>query len=577
MHGVSSPDLSQLRPWQRQALTRYLQETRADFLVTATPGAGKTRFALTVAQQLAASGDIDAIIIVAPTDHLRTQWAHAAHECGLNLDPTLPNTRAAISPSSWGYVTTYAQVAARPISHRLRCEARRPLVILDEIHHAGDGLSWGDSISSAFETSHRRLALSGTPFRTRPDETIPFVRYETSETTYESIADFSYSYADALRDGVVRPVVFAAYSGQATWRNSAGEVLTVDLAEQADDTGAGLSAAAEKLAWKTALNPRGKWVAHVLAAMDDRITAQRAQGITDAAGIVLASDQSDARAYAKILERVTGHKPVLVLSDDRAASTKLRAFTYSRDRYAVCVRMISEGCDIPRATSIAYMTSYRTPLFFAQAVGRVVRSRASHETATVFLPAVRPLLALAAELEEQRNRTMRVPPTSNDQDLDALIDEREQPTETTDEWEPISAEAQFAHVVHAGRAVTAPTGTPASPDDDYLGIPGLLTPEQTAALLAARDADARKRAGTAHTAATESAGETEWEKAARLRKELTHAVAAVAQSAEQPHAVVRAWVNREIPGPTSSSAPPDILDARIRALRRRLVTVARPR
>ena len=52
--------------------------------------------------------------------------------------------------------------------------------------------------------------------------------------------------------------------------------------------------------------------------------------------------------------------------------------------------------DVPRAACLAWMTSYRTPLFFAQAVGRVVRARRPGESATVFLPAVRPLLALAA-------------------------------------------------------------------------------------------------------------------------------------------------------------------------------------
>ena len=51
---------------------------------------------------------------------------------------------------------------------------RRTLVILDEIHHAGDSRSWGDGVKAAFEPAVRRLMLTGTPFRS-DDNPIPFV------------------------------------------------------------------------------------------------------------------------------------------------------------------------------------------------------------------------------------------------------------------------------------------------------------------------------------------------------------------------------------------------------------------
>ena len=66
-------------------------------------------------------------------------------------------------------------------------------------------------------------------------------------------------------------------------------------------------------AWRTALDPKGQWVPHVIAAMDDRITHLRENGMADAAGLILASDQDDARAYAKIVRRVTGKAPELIL------------------------------------------------------------------------------------------------------------------------------------------------------------------------------------------------------------------------------------------------------------------------
>src|SRR6202042_3623291 len=158
----------------------------------------------------------------------------------------------------------------------------------------------------------------------------------------------------------------------------------------------------------------GQWVPHVIAAMDERITHLRESGMSDAAGLVLASDQDDARAYAQIVERVTGQAPVVIVSDDPKSSQKIAEFAQSRARIAVCVRMVSEGVDLPRAACLAWMTSYRTPLFFAQAVGRVVRSRGRHESATVFLPAVRPLLTLAANLEDERNHVIPPPAASSE-------------------------------------------------------------------------------------------------------------------------------------------------------------------
>ena len=118
----------------------------------------------------------------------------------------------------------------------------------------------------------------------------------------------------------------------------------------------------------------------------------------DAAGLILASDQDDARAYAKIVRRVTGKAAELILSDDPKASKKIERFATGSARIAVCVRMISEGVDVPRAAVLAWMTSYRTPLFFAQAVGRVVRSRAAARVGDR-LPPRRPAAAVARRLD----------------------------------------------------------------------------------------------------------------------------------------------------------------------------------
>ena len=87
------------------------------------------------------------------------------------------NGQGAVGGDFDGVAVTYAQVAAHPMLHRGRTEAARTLVILDEIHHGGDALSWGDAVREAFEPATRRLALTGTPFRSDTSP-IPFVTYE---------------------------------------------------------------------------------------------------------------------------------------------------------------------------------------------------------------------------------------------------------------------------------------------------------------------------------------------------------------------------------------------------------------
>ena len=241
--------------------------------------------------------------------------------------------------------------------------------------------------------------------------------------------------------------------------------------------------------------------------------------------------------------------------------------------------MISEGVDIPRAACLAWLTSYRTPLFFAQAVGRVVRARRPGETATVFLPAVRPLLTLAADLESERDRVVRLRTPAEDGELDGMPSETERLT-GVNEWEAIDAEASFAHVLSGGRAVTADMHTPGESDEfDDGGLPGLLTPEQTAALLARRDQELHKRLkgrrpqedlfGTSEDSASadptedsEDAQEVSWHDAGDLRREVNALVARVAAASGMPHAVVHSQVRRAVPGPASSAATADLLAKR---------------
>jgi superfamily II DNA or RNA helicase len=145
-----------------------------EVLRAATPGAGKTLWALVIAAELLAKREIMAVCVVTPHEHVKYQWAEAASRMGIALDAAYRNAQGRASADYTGVVVTYAQVAAHPALHRQRTERRPTLVIFDEIHHAGDSLSWGEAVREAFEPAKKRLAMTGTPFRSDANP-IPFV------------------------------------------------------------------------------------------------------------------------------------------------------------------------------------------------------------------------------------------------------------------------------------------------------------------------------------------------------------------------------------------------------------------
>ena len=545
-----------LRHWQQRALEQYWSAGHPpeDFLVHATPGAGKTRFAGALAGQLLQRRWVERVIVVTPTDHLRRQWAGAMQALGLDLAPDADNTTARLRPDARGAVVTYAQVASRPALHRGRATAKRTLVLLDEIHHCGDAASWGEAVEEAFGAARLRVGLTGTPFRSAPGERIPFVRYVEGDEPGEIVCDpdVTYGYAQALADGVVRPVVFAAYSGTTRWAVSEAESFTEKEAVLGE---AGLSRSDEDAAWRTALDPSGQWVRHVLAAIDDRITYLRSNGMPRAAGLVLASDQESARGYASAAAEALGYEPVVILSDDPEANKRIAGFERGDQRLAIAVRMISEGVDIPRVAVLGYLSRAAKDLIWQQSIGRALRKSspgASREVATVFLPAVRPLLDLAARMEQERNHVVRV---VVDEDLDEIVVEAADPESGPGaQFVALGAEASFAHLLHSGRAITADVVDLTEPDTDFLGLPGLLSPEQTATLLARRDAHVKQR--------TTVAAPVQQADVATLRREVAALAAQVASRTGTTPRQVHVEARAAVPGPASASAPLDVLRAR---------------
>ncbi len=574
-----------LRAWQAEALDEYFAADGPDgpgggprdFLAAATPGAGKTTFALRLATELLRRNIVDRVIVVAPTEHLKTQWADAAARVSLRLDPHFSNRHTRHSRQYHGVAVTYAQVATKASVHKTLTETARTLVILDEVHHGGDALSWGEALRDAYARATRRLLLSGTPFRsdTAP---IPFVEYHPDEHGIRiSRTDYDYGYRRALEDGVVRPVMFLVYAGHMRWRTRAGEEMEAQLGQ--DNTKDITSQA-----WRTALDPGGEWIPAVLRSADRRLTEVR-EHVPDAGGLVIATDQTAARAYAEILREVTGEEPTVVLSDEAEASARIEEYSASTRRWMVAVRMVSEGVDVPRLSVGVYATSASTPLFFAQAIGRFVRARRRGETASIFLPHVPQLMALAGELERQRDHALDR--RSDDEGEGALDDDLLAAAEREDSasdalteeftFAALDAVAHFDRVLFDGKEF-GQLATPGTPEEEeFLGLPGLLEPEHVHELLMQRQAR-QSRHREAREARESTSGDTDphappaalHRTLKEQRQLLNSLVGLYARQSGEPHGLVHAELRRICGGPAVSHATVAQLQARIEVLRARV-------
>ena len=470
--------------------------------------------------------------MVAPTEHLKTQWADAAARVGISLDPNFTNAQGTHGSHFQGVAVTYAQVGMHPALHRARTEADRTLVILDEIHHAGDSLTWGDGVRDAFDPATRRLALTGTPFRS-DDAEIPFVTYEEDgEGFLHSKADYTYGYGEALRDHVVRPVLFMTYSGRMHWRTKTGDEVSAQLGalETKDIT---------QQAWRTALDPKGEWIQSVLSAADRRLTEVR-RHVPDAGGLVIATDQKAARAYAATLEEISGQAPTVVLSDDVGAGQRIEEFSASEDRWMVAVRMVSEGVDVPRLAVGVYATSTATPMFFAEERDHVLDRRPDTGDE---------LTGLDETALEEANRS--------EQASDQL--------EMT--FEALESQASFDRVLFDGGEYGAGGVTGSEDEQEYLGIPGLLDADQMRTVLQQHQAQQQERMRDEATSRRQTPPAVDHRQLMELRKELNSLVSAWAKRSGSPHGSVHNTLRSRCGGPAVAQASADQIQARIDTVR----------
>jgi superfamily II DNA or RNA helicase len=490
-----------LRAWQRHALEQLANWRAGPFLVSAAPGAGKTRPALELARELLSRRAVSRIVVLCPTTPLTRQWAAAAAALGVQLEPDASGPRP---PRDFdGVAVTYARVASDPRGWAAKV-AHDTLVVVDEAHHLGEELAWGTSFQQAFAAAPRWLLLSGTPFRS--DATpIPGVRYDEDGL---AVPNVSYTYAEAVADRICRPVAFVTFDGALSWRS--GE----DVIESSFETV--LTAREASRRYRTAIStelPDG--LPRILREADTKLRALRAEGHRDAGALAVAADATHARRIAKLLGEVTGRAPVIVLHTETRAAHKLSAFRDSRDPWIVAVNMVSEGVDIPRLRVGVYATAAKTPLIFRQIVGRFVRTVPGRtpDPSWLYLPADPILRGHAAEVETELRHALRRP----------------EPEEDWTENEPRRAAEESAP------AEFVPLSAEFAPQMTLFGSPlAVATPVATPA------------AATASPPSSEPPPQARFERRAHLRQERSRLVAELHRRDGRGHREINAWLNRAV-------------------------------
>jgi hypothetical protein len=174
-------------------------------------------------------------------------------------------------------------------------------------------------------------------------------------------------------------------------------------------------------------------------------------------------------------------------------------------------------------------------------------------------------------MEAERDHVLGAPKDKDGYDDELL--ERAQRTEDAageleKRFEAVSATAELDQVIFDGASfgTGAMTGTPE--EEEYLGLPGLLSPDQVSVLLSRRQSEqlaAQKKRKAAEPVPEQRApvALTTGERRVSLRRQLNTLVAAHHHRTNLPHGKIHAELRRLCGGPPSAQATIEQLEERI--------------
>ncbi len=278
------------------------------------------------------------------------------------------------------------------------------------------------------------------------------------------------------------------------WRTKAGDEISASL-------GTPMTKDQVAQAWRTALDPKGEWIGSVLAAADKRLTEVR-RGVPDAGGLVIASNQTQARAYAAHLRALTGEPPAVVLSDDRG---RLPAHRGVRCRDVALDGGRPDGVRGCRRTAAQRRRLRHVDLHPAllRPGGGSIRPGPEAWRDGLRVPPVRARRPRPCGAARGATRPCPRPEACAEGDIAAmwaeeqgLLDEATREEKASagllDEgaFEALESDAHFDHVLFDKQQWGMHAQVGSEDEEEYLGLPGLLEPDQVAALLHERQTQA---------------------------------------------------------------------------------------
>ena len=291
---------------------------------------------------------------------------------------------------------------------------------------------------------------------------------------------------------MVRPVLFLAYSGEMRWRTRAGDEVAARLGEDV-----GPDATAQAL--RTALDPKGEWIASVLAAADRRLDEVR-RTVPDAGGLVIATDHEHARALRPAARSD--------LRREGADGALRRSQGEQRDREVRCVvgTMAGRGADGQRgcrhpAARRRRLRHDHDDAAVLRAGCRALRPCKAARRDRVDLPPQRPHAAAARIPRWRRSETTSSAGWSATTTTSLLLSvtcwraaeaDQSEAGLADGTFEALESAARFDRVVFDGGEFGHMTEAGSQEEHDYLGLPGLLEPDQVAVLLKERQSQQAK-------------------------------------------------------------------------------------
>lgn len=401
------------RPWQVEAADACVASAQSgakSALVCACPGAGKTYGSLNIASELRDNVFPQVrLIIVTPNKAVKSQWIKRANGLGFELLPIKTASdldQGFLNIGEVGFILNYQQLIKPLIKEKLRvfCNRHKVIVVFDEVHHAADdsgeleGNVWGVSGVYAFAEAVFVLCTTGTPFR-RGEAPIAFVQYKKNGDVQPT---YTYKYHTAIIEHVCRPIEFALWDGSVRWkdRKSGNVIESPDFKTEIEEKWQ-----RQRLLASITAEGDCDFLFDMLSAADKQLNEIRVTA-ADAAGLIVAVDINNANLIKKYIDGISGEESVIVNSEIDEAQDKIDEFRSSKKKWIVGVGMLSEGVDIPRLRVGVYATNIKSPLYFHQFCGRVMRVENPDgvEWAFIFMPADEDLEGIALTIEEERCR-----------------------------------------------------------------------------------------------------------------------------------------------------------------------------